>query len=554
MKKPFLLTATVAILILASCSNDQEIGNQNTGNKKEINFRSIIDKGAPSRATITNSDNILGFTVTGWWDKVDDIENNIVQYPTNNGEYLFNAVDITRREANMDMWDYDPKLYWPSTGYGVYFFAYSPASSKNVSTGLYEYKGDPIEYTIPDPGREEAQEDFLLAQTGVLLENPVNLKFVHALSRVTFSAKKNPAISGITYLIKSVELVNIKKTGKIDLKDIPAGGVFDYTDGPLVHWNTNDDSADKSIVDLGESPVYVRDDAYHSILGPTNALMVMPQVTETGNPDPNAPAGFLIKVEYKAFIEVDDPGTYYAGSPTEYETVYFTAPENKPGTPFTFEIGRQYNFALKFGSEAGGKITFDVQTGEWTNAPQIDLPQITDYWNNGEGVISETLAALAKSDYENGVTLGDILKHTELTITNASGPDAFKGLEYFTNLTTINFNGSFTDLEVSLKGTNVTRINLQGSGGTISVLDISGITQQLTVAAAGLGGENPTWTISTLKVWDNFQEAAENDHKVDFRSNNSGTPGKISVAAIDGKNNQVSSIAVSPSAQYYYCK
>ncbi|WP_280758154.1 fimbrillin family protein [Parabacteroides sp. PM6-13] len=537
MRRMLMLAASAAVM-LTSCSNDKEIGDvEGDKNGSEINFRTLIDKGAESRATVTNSENILGFTVSGWWDKTTDGTTTELGN-TNTGGYLFNAFDLTRREAGVTDWEYDPKIYWPSSGKGVLFYAYSPASSKHVTKGkgLYDYKGGSIEYTVPDPGEAEAQEDFLLARTGNLNKETVKLNFAHVLSRATFSARKTN--TDMTYLIKSVTLVNIKKNGKIDYAVIPTGGSFadEYATAlaankRVVHWTdhaTPDGGNDNLSIDLGETPAFVQYDEskFHSILGETNALMVLPQTTKLWDDTKEGLAnkGFAIQVEYKAYLDVNDPGTYYAGSPTTWKEVYFPVldaaltTEESP-VAHTFEIGRQYNFALTFGvAEAGGKIGFDVNVGDWSDAPVVEVPQISNYYPE---YISEKLAAAVKADYAStGVTLGDILNKTKIVVMNIANAEAaqkeLKGIEYFANLETLCLSqtkGLTLDLS---KLESLNKISM-GLGVSFDELDISCLKereQQLTFdvynTTMRLDGSkdvdelNNLVTITTLKVWSGF--------------------------------------------------
>ncbi|MDL2208666.1 fimbrillin family protein [Parabacteroides sp. OttesenSCG-928-O15] len=551
MRRMLMLAASAAVM-LTSCSNDKEIGDvEGDKNGSEINFRTLIDKGAASRATVTNSENILGFTVSGWWDKTTDGTTTELG-DTNTGGYLFNAFDLTRREAGVTDWEYDPKIYWPSSGKGVLFYAYSPASSKNVTSGkgLYNYKGDAIEYTVPDPGEAEAQEDFLLARTGNLNKETVKLNFAHALSRATFSAKKTN--ENITYLIKSVTLVNIKKRGTIDIKDIPTTGAFDYTAIKVLWVPTSEQPTDTDIkVDLGNSPVFVEYNEYKSILGPTNALMVLPQATNAW--DAKEETGFAVKVEYKAYIDVADPGTYYAGTPSSYKTVHF------PVEDHVFEIGRQYNFALTFGAaEAGGKIGFDVQVGDWSDAPVVEVPQITNYWPDH---ISEALAAAVKADYATaGVTLGDIMKVKKIFLKDISeGEKIFTGIEYFGNMETIilnNVQGVVLDVSKLDKltyvniGLNVKFKELNISGRrkeqllTLwaeyrNIININGVTEGSSEKANNI-------EIETFIVWDGFQSSSAADAALHLggSSGGNGNDGTFTVKEIIQANGEKSSVEI----------
>ena len=573
MRKFSLLAAMAAVLALSSCSNDQELNSpQTTG--EEIGFRTLIDKGGDTRATITKTDNILGFTVTAWWDKMASGGPVIGSQDSDEGGYLFNAFDITRREENMGMprWDYSPKIYWPSKGNGVYFFAYSPASSKHVNTGLYNYEAiTKLRYTVPDPGEDQSQEDFLLARTGQQTGGMVILNFAHALSRVKFYAKKNANLEHLNYLIKSVELMNIEKEGEIDLKDIPSNGDFDYTSGPLVLWESQLAPQGNINADLGESPVYVQDDGFKSILGETNALMVLPQKTVTGDPT-NPGSDFLVKVEYKAFIDIDDPGTYYAGTQTSYDEVYFAVPE-VGGVPFTFEIGRQYNFNLTFGTEAGAPVKFEVESvGEWSDAPPVDLPQITDYYK--AGLISKALAEQVKADYATkGVSLGDILSTNAVTLgsnanTTTSASDVqvttadLKGIEYFENLTVLNLNNT-KNLELSLEGLNNLKTINCGSNVNFDVLDISaGLNTPLNINVEyriNLGESETDLInavqIATLKVWDGFDATTSGDidQKLSLCNRGAGSlrKGYVVITTVSG-NTTIATINSSTDPTTYY--
>lgn len=409
-----------AVVTLGSCSNDTELDNNRVKNEKEIGFRSLIDKGSNTRVTVATGNNILGFTLTGWWDRTDKISSvgglapgdgtdaTVADAVTNAiasadaNEYLFNAVDITRRETGITDWTYAPKRYWPADdiiGGGVAFFAYSPASTKSVTQGLHGYTGGVLEYTVPNPdrveARENAQEDFLLARTNP--KNPdgsaknsgdVALNFVHALSRVRFFARTTN--TNLTYIIGGVEMMNLAMTGEIDMKKIPADGSITYDDfssssTPVTLWGNIGNSKNIGI-DMGESPINllgIGSDAskYYSLHGESAALMVLPQTTELGaidKDDPSNNTGFLIKVSYKAYLNNPNTDTYFAGGKDYYEDVYFQVIDNQRSegaisTPFTFELGRQYNFCLEFGSEAGKEITFDVNVGAWNNADPVSL-------------------------------------------------------------------------------------------------------------------------------------------------------------------------------------
>lgn len=422
MRKISFLAAIAAVVTLGACSNDAELGTTGATKEKEIGFRSFIDKGNNTRATVTTSGNILNFTLTGWWDRTNKISgtglndgiandkevaeavaNAMTNGNTVENEYLFNAVDITRRETGFSDWEYSPKRYWPADdiiGGGVAFFAYSPASSQNVSQGIKGYEGGKLTYTVPNPdkstAREKAQEDFLLARTNprntdgtVKNDGDVNLNFVHALSRVKFFARTSN--TNVTYIIGGVELVNLAMTGSIDLKNIPANGEITYPDtqgsDPVTIWDELGIKDGVIGLDMGESPINLlgisttEPNKYHSLHGESAALMVMPQTTELGaidRDDESKNAGFLLKISYKAYLNNPNTDTYFAGDKDNYENIYYQVVDNirKDGNDtksLSFEMGRQYNFCIQFGSEAGEEVTFKVNVGSWEAADTITL-------------------------------------------------------------------------------------------------------------------------------------------------------------------------------------
>lgn len=394
MKKIRLLAA-VAVIALSSCSNDQEVYTSEDNSQREIGFRSFIDKGTDTRATTTNEGNILNFTITGWWNA----RSLALGTAPLSAEYLFNAADISRREGTALTghadWTYTPVKFWPSEGDGVYFYAYSPAATKNVTKGLYDYHPETtkIAYTVPVQSETDAQEDFLLARTGKLdnllpsvYNSPVTMNFVHALSKARFYARtSNP---NITYTISKVQLLNLYQSATIDLDAdaIPTTGLLTYTtpatghaDDAVIGWTDHANQGTKKnvVIDMGSAPVYLSD-KFESILGKTNALMVMPQTTTYGSNPATVGDQFFIAVTYSAF----QGNFYYVKDETRLFAV--TDPQSAVKTdPLNFEMGRQYDFALTFGDETGDAVAFKVTVSGWeTTFTASDDPNDPDDPNN----------------------------------------------------------------------------------------------------------------------------------------------------------------------------
>lgn len=493
MRKVLLMTA-VAALLLGSCSDDKEIGITPAENGGAIDFRAFTDKGTATKTTITTTDNILGFTVTGWWNKVkDDTRTHPTAADYNNqetGDYLFNAVEIARRESGITSWSYDPVRYWPKKGAGVFFYAYSPASSINVKTGIHNYTGKDLAYTVPDPKKDNPQEDFLLARTaakGFVNEvdntSAVQLSFVHALSRVKFYARTTR--SGINYTLSEIALVNVKKSGTIILANIPVDGDLSnlYDDGdvangtpagaPLVGWTSTGDFEDVD-VDLSKAPAYL-DDEFKSLTGESNSLMVLPQTTvfptdaggDNIDKSPVSPDdkdfstyfdedAFYIKVGYRAF---DLDNFYYAGSPDEPKVLYFSVADAIRSDynglqPFTFEMGRQYNFRMTFGTDAGNPIRFDVSVSDWTDNPGLAYSP-----ENLVDLIDKKLLIGAKFLDTDGTTVlkpitsSAVEAVTDLPVAISKNDYSLTGLEYFTGITALHLEPTEDMTSINIKET-----------------------------------------------------------------------------------------------------
>lgn len=422
----FFLAAFITFaLTLVSCSNDE---NLETADGSSIQFRTLVNKSDGLRAAITKETSILGFTVTG-------VKMNGGK-PETVSPYLFNGFSISRGEdaTGANSWEYTPARFWPKTG-TVNFYAYSPASSKNVKKDFGLLNLDlnsggrtSITYNVPIINTSEAQEDFLVARTTGLTASPVTLHFHHALSRVMFFARNE--MPNVNYIVEKIELLNLYSEGNLDLTDsriVENTGNLNYAT-PLVVWSPNTSSRINYLADMSETPVYLSN-SFTTVLGKTNAIMVMPQTTTMPATDNTAPSSsqFAIKVYYRAFL--DD--VYYAGSETEPAIRYFKVedPTKTAGTPLTFEMGRQYNFMLSFGHEVGDPIRFGVSLSDWNNEPVIHFPEYADY----RPYLSNQLMEFAGLNKNAPITYAQLLAVKEITISgnNPTGSPDLRGLDFF---------------------------------------------------------------------------------------------------------------------------
>ncbi|GHT06666.1 hypothetical protein AGMMS49525_15170 [Bacteroidia bacterium] len=204
------------------------------------------------------------------------------------------------------------KANWPVKD-SVDFFAYSPASSVNVTTGLKQAPsvtippatGPEIKYTVPGWNGVDQQEDFMVTKSVDLTfaSSPtVQLNFKHALSRIVFKAQNQN--KNKTYLIKELALSKLKSKGTLNILD--------------------------------------------SV--PNAALSLYGTVAEVATTP--ADATYL----YATIVEVD----YLTNDTVNKRQVVFRLhdPANK-AQGIVFEAGRQYTFLLTLGLD-GAEIAFSI--------------------------------------------------------------------------------------------------------------------------------------------------------------------------------------------------
>ncbi|GHT08340.1 hypothetical protein AGMMS49525_17540 [Bacteroidia bacterium] len=407
------------VALSSSCATDLYQSNPVQSSSPEISFKTFADK--QLRASVTTAGSMTSFT-TSAWSHSDGAVSAANPY---NG-YVLNGVSVIRGEedgAGANNWDYFPKASWPTRD-SVDFFAYSPASSVNVTTGLKKNvttfptppaTGPEIEYTVPEwvGGSRpiDQQEDFMVSKSADLTfaSSPtVQLNFKHALSRIVFKAQNQN--KNKTYLIKELALSKLKSKGTLNLLDsVPnAADPFAHVSGAYnVAWKAQHDSVTYK-VDLGNTSVHVpygtgtANTAYTDVTNASNALMVLPQETVLGAFTGATPEyGTVAEIAatpadasylYATIVEVD----YLTNDTVNKRQVVFRLhdPANK-AQGIVFEAGRQYTFLLTLGLD-GEEIVFSIPSVEGFNTlAEVDLPPVvvvTPTWKCGDPIKTYTTA------------------------------------------------------------------------------------------------------------------------------------------------------------------
>jgi hypothetical protein len=344
MKKVFLLSMIASLTLLTGCSRDEE-GIANNGNA--INFDAMPAK---TRVATTTLSTLTSFTVAA----------NSSAYPTATDFSHFRDINVLRKAGTND-WDYSPKQYWPGGTTTVDFYAFSPAGSPNLKGFTNISTADAttavIDYVVPFATKPavagvsvaETQEDLLVARALGKSSSAVQLDFVHALSRVNFSAV-NQNSADMTIYIDKVELTDLASRGTLAL------GAFD-TSAPssLDVWNNPTAKGDYYIDFVsGGIPVYGSGGAMtlYPLNTPEQGLMVLPQIVDKT-------ANTTVKVIYHI--------RNGAGQSSISQTAIFDLSKDEN---FEFNINTQYHFQFAFTAQGGITFSADVQD-YWDD---IDVP------------------------------------------------------------------------------------------------------------------------------------------------------------------------------------
>ncbi|GHT02636.1 hypothetical protein AGMMS49525_06410 [Bacteroidia bacterium] len=380
------------VALSSSCATDLYQSNPVQSSEREISFKTFADK--QLRASVTTTGSMTSFTTSAWSHPAGSAYDG----------YVLNGVTVTRGEAGVgSTWDYFPKASWPARD-SVDFFAYSPASSVNVTVGLKQapsvtippVAGPEIEYTVPgwDGGSRpiDQQEDFMVTKSVDLTfaSSPsVQLNFKHALSRIVFKAQNQN--KNKTYVIKELALSKLKSKGTLNLLDSVPNGAnsFAHVSGTYdVAWKAQHDSVTYK-VDLGSTNVLVpygtgtASSDYTAITNASNGLMVLPQETVLGAFTGSTPEyGSVAEIDgslpeasylYATVAEVD----YLTNDTVNRRQVAFRLhdPANK-AQGIVFEAGRQYTFLLTLGLD-GEEIVFSIpDVRAFNESAVVDAPVI----------------------------------------------------------------------------------------------------------------------------------------------------------------------------------
>ncbi len=204
MKKLLFTAGTVAVLALASCSNDETV-QESLVNSNEISFE-VVTNNATRANTLWSSTNGLkqDFTVYAQLSGTTNpayIDGETISYTAASG-------------STAASWSSLSTHYWPTEdGQKLDFFA---ASGKDGSSCAYAFDATNHYMTISDvemPYASDSQNDIVYAVKGeqTKANGKVSLNFRHALAQLVFYAKTGSP--NVYVKIDGVQLVNVKTKG-----------------------------------------------------------------------------------------------------------------------------------------------------------------------------------------------------------------------------------------------------------------------------------------------------------------------------------------------------
>lgn len=203
MKKQLILGAS-ALLVLASCSNEEKLSTPPTG---AIEFGNLFVNNS-TRATDLTDTNLEDFRVYGFMGAPAGV--------LFDGEIVSNTAGV---------WTYNNLQYW-TANQNYWFSAVAPATGANWTfvqtvTEAAEYNGGG---TITfDNAAANGSQDLLYAWSGkVVCETPstmkkVGLTFDHLLSRVMFTFQNDLKHPNARIVVKNVKINDAYAEGSIDL-------------------------------------------------------------------------------------------------------------------------------------------------------------------------------------------------------------------------------------------------------------------------------------------------------------------------------------------------
>lgn len=350
MKKYFIIAAS-AMLVFASCTNDESAPEQ-----IEVGFNALTKKSAQAKSIITGQtfDPDSTFRVWGFADQTADPEVAIdVDAPTasqpnfmytteTTGSTKLDGVEISYVGTSPNgVWKNATRsFYWPLTG-KVGFYALYPADQPLTSlTWGGGMKIDGYEITSSNSSGKGAVDLMYTYGEGSRSTVKQDMVFKHALSQVLFKFRTDLNDANVTITVKSVKLNNVDLVGDF---------TFIKSSTPLGSWGSNTNQTFGFDYCISDSVVIYADEVSGAQAYGVSTLMIPQAITESQT----ASVTFVIEQNGS------DPITYTL-------PIALACADNK------WDLAKQYVYTVTFKMN---EILFNPSITEWSdvNSSSIDL-------------------------------------------------------------------------------------------------------------------------------------------------------------------------------------
>lgn len=373
MKGKVLFTAISAMLLTASCSND-EVTELNMNNAIKFN----VTTGNMSRATATKTDNINNFKV---WAYTSD--------ETTKLEYM---KDVVVTKSGTD-WTYSPVVFWPKD-YKLDFYAVSPST---VTPTINTTTATITDYTVTD-GKEDLLYSYKKEATK---GSAVNLNFRHALSQIAFKIK-NTRATDMQVKVKSIKVKGIADKSTLTWATATTGDNLTSASNDTetgASWGSWS-APTKSVAGYGTEYIFyaTAEGSTPTTLTASEAeigepLFLMPQTltpwNKLGNGTTTTNYGACLLVDCQIMGGTSMDVKIWPEDASDYATVAIplTNPTNDPHKTGTEQDkwmqGKKYVYTIIFGEGAGYKPTPGGDTPEPVLVPITFTVTVDEFQDGG---------------------------------------------------------------------------------------------------------------------------------------------------------------------------
>lgn len=345
--KKILFIAASAMLVLASCTNDESAPEQ-----IEIGFNALTKKNAQAKSIITGGtfDTDSTFRVWGFADQDADptvaldvditgtSEPNFMYTTKTTGSTKLDGVEISYVGTSWK--NANRSFYWPLTG-KVGFYALYPANQPLTSlTWAGGMRIDDYTITSSNSSGLGAVDLMYAYGEGSRSTAKQDMVFKHALSQVLFKFRTDLNDANVTITVKSVKLNNVDLIGNF---------TFIKSSTPLGSWGSNTNQTLGFDYCISDSVVIYADLVSGAQAYGASTLMIPQAITATQN----------ASVEFVVAQNGSDPITYTLPIP-------LTCADNK------WDLAKQYVYTVTFKMN---EILFNPSITEWSDviSSSIDL-------------------------------------------------------------------------------------------------------------------------------------------------------------------------------------